>query len=296
MAQAVPVVGDGEPAGFLGEGFLALQGLQLVFFGDLGGDHFEDVVRDPAQRDRVVLGGKADQVVLRLAAVLDRERVDALDDHHRLVLGDLAERPSRPGPARGRGPVRWRGPGGVWRPVWSAGWCWPSSCGGVGGTVVGAEVEAVGVVGVAELELGDLVPQLGQGGQVGLGLGRAQGPQPEVGDLVQLLGDGGDRGRDRVAGRVVECRCHTGNSGIDHRQSRTGKAAFRTAVEKYFESFWSPQQCGLDTRSLALAARPPKLRWRSLLDHRSSADARCPTARGDAPSPSTAHQRLITVG
>ncbi len=57
---------------------------------------------------------------------------------------------------------------------------------------------------------------------------------------------------------VVECRCHTGNSGIDHRQSGTGNAAFRTAVEKYFESFWSRQQCGLDTRSLALAARPPE--------------------------------------
>ena len=67
MAQSVAVLGDGEPAGFLGEGFLALQGLELVFFGDLGGDDFEDVVRDPAQCDRVVLGGKADQVVLRLA-------------------------------------------------------------------------------------------------------------------------------------------------------------------------------------------------------------------------------------
>ena len=90
MAQAVPVVGDGEPAGFLGECFLALQGFELVFFGDLGGDHFEDVVRDPAQRDRVVLGGKADQVGFRRGAVLDRERVDALDDHHRLVFGDVA--------------------------------------------------------------------------------------------------------------------------------------------------------------------------------------------------------------
>ena len=36
VAQAVPVVGDREPAGFLGECFLALQGLELVFLGDLG--------------------------------------------------------------------------------------------------------------------------------------------------------------------------------------------------------------------------------------------------------------------
>ena len=66
MAQPVPVVGDGEPAGFLGERFLALQGLELVVLGDLGGDHLEDVVREPAQRDRVVLGGQADQVGLGL--------------------------------------------------------------------------------------------------------------------------------------------------------------------------------------------------------------------------------------
>lgn len=47
MALAVPVVGDGEPAGLLGEGFLPLEGLELVGFGDLGGDDFEDVVGDP---------------------------------------------------------------------------------------------------------------------------------------------------------------------------------------------------------------------------------------------------------
>ena len=87
MAQSVPVVGDGEPAGFLGECFLALQGLELVFFGDLGGDHLEDVVREPAERDRVVLGGAPDQVGFGVAAVLDRERLDTLDDHGRLLFG-----------------------------------------------------------------------------------------------------------------------------------------------------------------------------------------------------------------
>ena len=138
---------------------------------------------------------------------------------------------------------------------------------------------------------------------------------------------------------VVECRCHTGNSGIGHRQSRAWNGVFRAAVEKYFESFWSPRgggaapplqrterlcgpsrrteslvgwfasstiamrhpgadrdprrtspcccafrpdadpqpRGGLDTRSLALAARPPEgatertshpLAALSLLDHR----------------------------
>ena len=121
-----------------------------------------------------------------------------------------------------------------------------------------AEVEAVGVVGVAELELGDLVPQLGQGGQVGLGLGRAQGPQPEVGDLVQLLGDGGDRGRDRVA---VRCR----------------------RMPLSYREFWHrpptvpDRECGISGQlwrsiskvSGALNGVVSTLaRWRSLLDHR----------------------------
>jgi hypothetical protein len=60
----VSVVGDGEPAGFLGEGFLPLEGLELVGVGDLGGDDFEDVLGEPAQRDRVVGGGASDQVGL----------------------------------------------------------------------------------------------------------------------------------------------------------------------------------------------------------------------------------------
>ena len=184
MAPPVPVVGDGEPAGLLGECFLALQRFQLVFFGDLGGDDFEDPVREPAERDRVVLPGEADQVGLGVAAVLDRQRLDALDDHHRLLLGDLA--------GGHRVPYRLvvmveqlreleatlRVPLGL-----------PSGVGPVAARVRGtrrrAEVEPVGVAGVAELELGDLVPQLRQGGQVRLGVGGREGPQCEVGDLVQ---------------------------------------------------------------------------------------------------------------
>jgi hypothetical protein len=33
--------------------------------------------------------------------------------------------------------------------------------------------------------------------------------------------------------------------------------AFPASVEKYFQNFWSGDVDGLDTRSLALAARPP---------------------------------------
>ena len=86
MAQPVAVIGDGEPAGLLGEGFLPLQGFELVGFGDLGGDHFEHPVREPAQRDRVVLGRASDQVRLGVAAVLDRQRVHTLHDHGGLLL------------------------------------------------------------------------------------------------------------------------------------------------------------------------------------------------------------------
>ena len=177
---------------------------------------------------------QADQVGLGVAAVLDRQRVDTLDDHHRLLLGDAGRRPSRPGPARGRGPARcassrrrlasrlvcrvgWpsrlpvsAAPGSAPRSRRSAWWAWRSSS-----SVIWCR-------------------SCGQGGQVGLGLGRAQGPQPEVGDLVQLLGDGGDRGRDRVLPGVVECRCHTGNSGIDHRQSRPWNRAFGPACGEVF--------------------------------------------------------------
>jgi len=90
VAQPVAVVGDGEPAGLLGEGFLALQGLQLVLLRDLGGDHLEHPVREPAQRDRVVLGRAPDQVRFGPPAVLDRQPVDTFHDHGGLFFGDLA--------------------------------------------------------------------------------------------------------------------------------------------------------------------------------------------------------------
>ena len=217
MAQAVAVVGDGEPAGFLGQCFLALQGLELVCFGDVGGDDFEDPVCEPAQRDRVVLGSAPDQVRLRVGAVLDRQRVDTLDDHHGLLLGHLAGGHRVPDRLVVAVQEVRQLEAALGVPLGLAGLVGPPAA-GVAGTGLGTEVEAVGVLGVAELELGDLVPQPRQRGQVDLGLGRAQGPQSEVRDVVQLLGDGDDRGGDRVLPGIVECRCHTENSGIDHRQ------------------------------------------------------------------------------
>jgi hypothetical protein len=164
VALAVSVVGDGEPAGFLGEGFLPLKGQELVLFGDLGGDHLEDPVRDPAQRDRVVGGGASDQVGLGRAAVLDRERVDARDDHRGLVLGDLAGGHRVPdgfvvvvqGVREGEAAfgVAFGLPGRVGPPG-----------GAVGGAVIRAEVEVVGLVGDPELELGEPVPQRGHRGE-----------------------------------------------------------------------------------------------------------------------------------
>ena len=148
VAQAVAVVGDGEPARLLGEGFLALQRLELVGFGDLGGDDLEDPVREPAERDRVVLARASDQVGLGVASVLDRQRVDTLHDHHRLLLGDL------PGGHRvpdrlvvavqrvGESETPLRVPLGLPGRVGPPG-------GGVGGPVVPAEVEAFGLAGDA---------------------------------------------------------------------------------------------------------------------------------------------------
>ena len=251
MAQPVPVVGDGEPAGFLGEGFLALQGLELVFFGDLGGDHFQDVVREPAERDRVVLGGQADQVRFRVAAVLDRERVDALDDHDGLLFGDLAGGHRVPDRlvVVVQGVRELEAAFGV--PFGLPGLVGPPG-GGVGGTVVRAEVEVVGLVGDPELELGEPVPQRGHRGE-GVGqFGVADRPQPRVPELVEVGVEPRDQGSDRVRLWFAEYRCHTGNSGIDHRQSRAQNRPRFRDVDKFFRVFLE--------RSLSWSrqARPPE--------------------------------------
>ncbi len=292
VAQPVAVVGDGEPAGLLGQRFLALQGLELVVFGDLGGDHFEDPVCEPAQRDRVVLLGQADQVGLGVAAVLDRQRVDALDDHHGLFFGDL--------PGGHRVPDRFvvvvQGVGEVQASL-RVPFGLPGRVGPVAARVRGAglsaEVETFGLAGDAELELGDSAPQRTQGGQ-GVGqLRSGQGPAADLGEVVELGVDPGDSGRDRVRLWFTEYRCHTGNSGIRHRHSRSGNAGisgtggevFRELLERRCQ--WSRQArpAGADHRvkpwsrhslagarcsttgvtpwsrhsSLALAARPPEV-------------------------------------
>ena len=182
-----------------------------------------------------------------------------------------------------------RGPGGAWRRVWSAGWCWPSSCSCRRRRGSAPRSRRSACWAWRELELGDLVPQRGQRGQVGVGLGGRQGPQGEVGDLAQLSGDGGDRGRDRVLPGVVECRCHTGNSGIGHRQSRAWNGVFRAAVEKYFENFLEPSDVVVSRRrpwrasSTTTAMRAPRR------------VARHPYASGAAPftrpRPATARRR-----
>ena len=135
---------------------MALQGLELVGLGDLGGDHLEDPVREPAQGDRVMLGRAPDQVGLGVAAVLDRQRVHALDDYGGLFFGDGAGGHRCPdglvvvvqGVREPQATLRVAsGLPGLVRPVAAR----------VRGPGRGAEIEPVRVAGVAELELGDLV-------------------------------------------------------------------------------------------------------------------------------------------
>ena len=121
---------------------------------------------------------------LGLRAVLDWQRVDALDDDRGLVFGDLAGGHRVPD----RFVVTVQGVGEVQATLGVA-FGLPGRVGPlaarVGGTGLSAEVETFGLAGVAELEHCDLVPQLRERGQVGVGLGGSQGPQPEVGDLAQ---------------------------------------------------------------------------------------------------------------
>ena len=72
---------------------------------------------------------------------------------------------------------------------------------GVGGAGLAPRSRWSALPGVPELELGDPVPQRGQGGQVRPVSVLGSRPQCEVRDLAELAGDGGDRGRDRVLPR-----------------------------------------------------------------------------------------------
>ena len=183
---------------------------------------------------------QTDQVGLGLAAVLDRQRVDTRDDHRGLLLGHLSG--GHRVPDRFVVVVQGVGQGeAAFGVAFGLPGCVGPPGGGVGGTGLGAELVDLGAVQDAELEGGDPGLQPVQRGE-GLGdLGARHRPEPDPGDLVQVGLGGGDRGRHRVPGEVVEYRCHTGNSGIGHRQSRAWNGVFRAAVEKYFESFWSPR-------------------------------------------------------
>ena len=259
VAQPVPVVGDGEPAGLLGEGFLALQGLELVVFGDLGGDHLEDLVREPAQRDRVVLVGAG-----RSGGPRRRGGARPATRRHPSrspppAPRTPARRPSRPGPARGRGPGRARAPGDVWRPAWSAGWCWPTR---LPVSVAPAFAPRSSRSAWRAWRSSSSViwcRSWRQGGQVGLGLGGPAGSTARGRRRsCELLGDGGDRGRDRVLSGVVECRCHTGNSGTDHRQSWSWNRVHSGQCGEVFRKFLEPSVWWSRT-ALAAPPQPPLL-------------------------------------
>ena len=256
VAQPVPVVGDREPARLLGQRLLALQGLELVGFGDLGGDHLEHPVREPAKRDRVVLPGQADQMGLGVAAVLDRQRVHTLHDHRCLFLGDLSGGHRLPD----RLVVVVQGVREL-QPAFGVAFGLPGLVGPVaarvGGTCGGSEIEAVGLVGDPELELAQLVPQRGH---------RGDGVASSVALIDHSRGSPSwsRSAWNRAARTATGCASGVPNtvaiqgilaSGTDTPGPRM--RAFPASVEKHFQSFWSGDVDGLDTRSLALAARPP---------------------------------------
>ena len=142
--------------------------------------------------------------------------------------------------------------------------------GGVGGTSLGAGVDAVGLAGHAQLELGEAVPQCGHRGEGGSELLTDQGPAADVGQGVELGVDPGSARGNRVRLAFVEYRCHTGNSGTGHRQSCPRNQAISDPVEKYFREVstssttGAPSAGGFETALARLlnhriaAAQPPQ--------------------------------------
>ena len=101
----------------------------------------------------------------------------------------------------------------------------------------GAEIAVVGLVGDPELELGEPVPQRGHRGE-GVGqFGVADRPESWVPELVEVGVEPCDQGSDRVRLWFAEYRCHTGNSGIDHRHSRAQNRPRFRDVDNFFRLF-----------------------------------------------------------
>ena len=79
-----------------------------------------------------------------------------------------------------------------------------------------------------------------QSGQGGGGLGGGHRLQRLIGDLVEAASAAATAGPPG-GGRVVEFRCHTGNSGTRHRQSGLGMWAFRVLWRSIFGNFSKPR-------------------------------------------------------
>jgi dihydrofolate reductase len=242
-------------------------------------------------------------VGLGLAAVLDRQRVDTLDDHEGLVLGHLAGGHRVPdrfvvvvqrgGQGEAAFGVAFGLPGLVGPPG-----------GGVGGAGLGAELEHVGPCRMPSSRAATRACSRCNAAEVGVGLGRRV-HSARAGDLRSWSRSAAIvRRAARVLPGVVEYRCHTGNSGIGTDSSGPGMGYSGRLWRSISKSFWSPGCGGFETalarllnhrhratreqpqpRAVPLPVAAPfnpmttrsreevstPARWRSLLDHRSRA-------------------------
>ena len=110
----------------------------------------------------------------------------------------------------------------------------------------------------AELELGEPVPQRGERGEGWRRFGRAASTRVRGRRAGRgRRGDGGDRGRDRVrlgSSNTVAIQGILASATDSPGPGMGYSGQLWTSIS---DSFWSAGCCGLDTRSLALAARPP---------------------------------------
>ena len=237
----------------------------------------------------------ADQVCLGVAAVLDRQRVHTLDDHHGLFFGHL--------PGGHRVPDRFvvvvQGVGEVQAalgvPFGLPGRRWPSSCSCRRRRPSAPRSRRSAWRATRSSSSVTRLRSAPREVRESASSGPVRDQQPTSARWSSSVWIRGDSGRDRVRPGSSNTVAIQGilASGTDtpgprmrhfrHRWrsiSKVSGAAMSVVSTSSTSGGTTESSRGLDTRSLALAARPPELRrgldtprWRSLLDHRRSPPA-----------------------